>query len=64
LLEANQVSVKLRGADHPETRKCLQAIVDLYVAWHAAQPGKGFDAKAAEWKAKLGRKKDNRTSLK
>jgi hypothetical protein len=27
--------------------------VDLYTAWHATQPGKGYDTKAAEWKAKL-----------
>lgn len=28
--------------------------VDLYSNWHAAQPGKGYDTKAKEWKAKLG----------
>ncbi len=26
---------------------------DLYEAWHAAEPDKGYDAKAAEWRAKL-----------
>ena len=28
-------------------------LVDLYEAWHAAEPGKGYDAKATEWRAKL-----------
>jgi hypothetical protein len=30
-----------------------QAIVHLYTGWHAARTGTGYDAKAAEWKAKL-----------
>jgi hypothetical protein len=28
-------------------------MVDLYSAWHTAEPGKGYDAKLAEWKSKL-----------
>jgi serine/threonine protein kinase len=31
----------------------LDQLVQLYTAWHAAEPGKGYDVKAAEWKAKL-----------
>jgi hypothetical protein len=27
--------------------------VDLYTAWDKAEPGKGYAAKAANWKAKL-----------
>ena len=53
LLEARTIFVKTRGEQHQDTRKCTQGIVDLYTAWHAAQPGKGYDTKAAEWKAKL-----------
>ena len=34
-------------------RDCIQAIVDLYTAWNTAEPGKGYEAKAAEWKRKL-----------
>ena len=33
--------------------RCVQGLIDLYTAWDKAQPGKGYDAKAAEWKAKL-----------
>jgi hypothetical protein len=52
LLEAHPLWVKTRGEAHKDTRNCIQAIVDLFTAWHAAQPDKGYDAKAAEWKAK------------
>ncbi|CAN5423236.1 hypothetical protein BH09PLA1_BH09PLA1_27240 [soil metagenome] len=31
----------------------LKALVGLYESWNLAEPGKGHDAKAAEWKAKL-----------
>ncbi|MFH0980386.1 MAG: tetratricopeptide repeat protein, partial [Planctomycetota bacterium] len=34
-------------------REALERIVDLYDAWHEAEPGEGYDAKAAEWRAKL-----------
>jgi serine/threonine protein kinase/tetratricopeptide (TPR) repeat protein len=53
LLEAHPIRVKMSGEAHAETRSCVQAIVDLYTAWHTAQPGKGYDTRAAEWKAKL-----------
>ena len=41
--------------DAPDERKAeaLQRIIDLYDVWHAAEPGEGYDAKAAEWRAKL-----------
>jgi eukaryotic-like serine/threonine-protein kinase len=55
LLEAHPIYVAARdrGPTHKDTIECAQALVDLYTAWHAAEPGKGYDAKAAEWKAKL-----------
>jgi non-specific serine/threonine protein kinase/serine/threonine-protein kinase len=55
LLEAHPIFVaaKDRGPTHKDTLECVQALVDLYTAWHAAEPGKGYDAKAAEWQAKL-----------
>jgi non-specific serine/threonine protein kinase/serine/threonine-protein kinase len=44
--------------DHPAAldvrkRAALERIIKLYEAWHAAEPGQGYDAKAAEWRAKL-----------
>ncbi len=55
LLEAHPIFVaaKDRGPTHKDTLDCLRALVDLYTAWNAAEPGKGHDAKAAEWQAKL-----------
>ena len=51
--EAREAAAQLRGENHSDTRRCAQALVDLYTAWHAAAPGKDYDAKAARWKATL-----------
>jgi predicted Ser/Thr protein kinase len=37
----------------PDARECAQSLIDLYTAWNAAEPGKGYAAKAGEWKEKL-----------
>ncbi len=34
-------------------RRSLERIVDLYQKWHAAEPNKGYDAKAAESHVKV-----------
>ncbi len=34
-------------------RRCIAAHVKLYDSWHAAEPGMGYNAKAAEWRARL-----------
>ena len=34
-------------------RNVTKQSVVLYEAWHAAEPGKGYDTNAAEWRAKL-----------
>jgi hypothetical protein len=44
---------RTRGASHADTRACAQALIDLYSAWDKAEPGKGHDAEAAEWRANL-----------
>ena len=38
----------------PENRKteAIQRVVDLYEAWHAAEPDAGYDAKVKQWIAK------------
>jgi tetratricopeptide (TPR) repeat protein len=55
LVEARELYVKTRGPDHRDTRASTQALADAYAARDKAEPGKGYDAKAAEWKAKLGK---------
>ena len=54
LLEAQPIFVKSRGSRPVDIRECTQAIVDLYTAWNTAAPDKGYTAKAAEWKRRLG----------
>jgi len=55
LLEAHAIyfAAPDRGPSHKDTLECVQALVDLYTAWDAAEPGKGYDEKAAEWRAKM-----------
>jgi tetratricopeptide (TPR) repeat protein len=53
LLEAQSVFAKLRGDKDIETREWTRGLADLYSAWDKAEPGQGYDAKAAAWNAKL-----------
>ncbi len=39
--------------EHRRTIKAVNDLFDVYLAWHAAEPGQSYDAKAAEWRAKL-----------
>ena len=39
--------------DTPATVARAERLIELYEAWHTAEPDKGHDATAAEWKAKL-----------
>jgi serine/threonine protein kinase/tetratricopeptide (TPR) repeat protein len=53
LIEAHAKFAKTRGPSHADTRASTQALVDLYTAWDKAEPAKGHDAQAAEWRTKL-----------
>ena len=55
LLEAHAIflAAKNRGPSHKDTLECVKALADLYTAWDKAEPGKGYAAKAAEWKAAM-----------
>jgi non-specific serine/threonine protein kinase/serine/threonine-protein kinase len=50
LMEAHSIFVETRGAAHEDTQGCVQGLVDLYDAWHAADPDGGYDARAAAWR--------------
>jgi tetratricopeptide (TPR) repeat protein len=54
LLEAHAILEAAVGGNHASAIKAGQALVDLYDAWYAAAPDRGFDAKAAAWRARLG----------
>jgi len=53
LLEAYTLLSAGFGEDHARTTKTIERTIKLYESWDAAEPGKGYDAKAAEWRAKL-----------
>jgi tetratricopeptide (TPR) repeat protein len=54
LLEAQPILQASRAAPrHDLIRECTQALVALYTGWDRADPGKGYDVKAAVWKKKL-----------
>lgn len=53
LKEAHAMYVAARGPTGKRTLECVQALIDLYNAWHIAEPDTRWDAKAADWKAKL-----------
>ncbi len=53
LLEAHETFVAALGPEDGRTIGGVKALIDLYDAWHAADPGAGHDAQAAEWRVKL-----------
>ncbi len=52
LMQAQQSISAAPGVAPRLLRTTAEDLGELYIAWHAAQPGSGYDAKAAEWKAK------------
>lgn len=53
LVEAYRLLITGFNEKHPRTIKCINEFITLYESWDAAEPGKGYEAKAAEWRAKL-----------
>ncbi|MFH1418459.1 MAG: tetratricopeptide repeat protein, partial [Planctomycetota bacterium] len=53
MLEAHEMLVAALGAEHKRTIGLIKSLTDLYDAWHAAEPAKGYDAKAAQWRKQL-----------
>ncbi len=54
LVETERVLSSARGVPAGRHAQAIEALVALYESWDKADPGKGYDAKAAEWRAKLG----------
>jgi tetratricopeptide (TPR) repeat protein len=54
LLEAHTIVGSSPGPHGQNTDECIQALIELYDAWHQAEPGKGYDVRAGEWRARLG----------
>jgi len=53
LLSAAEQCEKSAQARRMHWPKVLKSTVKLYDTWHAAEPGKGYDAKAGQWRARL-----------
>jgi len=56
LLVQSSAIISERPGPWPSTTykvEALQRVIDLYDAWDASEPGKGYAAKAAEWREKL-----------
>jgi tetratricopeptide (TPR) repeat protein len=54
LLEAESIAEQTHNITHADDiGDCTRALVAMYTAWDKAEPGKGYDAKGAEWKRKL-----------
>jgi hypothetical protein len=41
------------GGGHKRTVMCVECLINLYESWHAAEPGRGYDVLAAEWRGRL-----------
>jgi serine/threonine protein kinase len=54
LFEAQSMLQQTHNVTHADdVRDCTQALVALYTVWNKAEPGRGYDAKGAQWKSKL-----------
>jgi tetratricopeptide (TPR) repeat protein/tRNA A-37 threonylcarbamoyl transferase component Bud32 len=53
LLDANAILQVAPGVPPDRLRGNIIHLIDLYDAWDAAEPGRGHDQQAAEWRAKL-----------
>jgi len=52
-IECHERNLAIFGAEHSETTDAIELLISLYTSWNTAEPGKGYDTKAAEWQAKL-----------
>ena len=53
LLEACRILEATRGSKHKSTIGAVKTLVYLYDLWHGAEPDRGYDTKADEYRAKL-----------
>ncbi len=53
LLESYQILSNTFGDEHAQTVGTIKLLGKLYESRHTAEPGQGYDAKAAEWRAKM-----------
>ena len=54
LLEAYRILSRSLGDIHERTERATERLVTLYEAWGTAEPGKGYEERAAVWREKVG----------
>ncbi len=54
LIEAQNMLAAAKNVSVGRRKLCAEALVSLYTAWDASEPGKDHEAKAQPWKQKLG----------
>ena len=52
-LECYDRNEKRYGAAHTQTRGAIKLLIELYEAWHTAEPDAGHELSAEQWRAKL-----------
>jgi hypothetical protein len=57
LIEAERILAAGDAVGTPRHGQCVSALVALYSDWDKAEPGKGYDKNAAEWRTKLAESK-------
>ncbi len=58
LVESANTMLDKYAATESRKTEAIQRVVDLYAAWDTAEPGKGYDAKADQWRARLPTKEE------
>ncbi len=52
-VSAERILASTQGVPPGRYKAAVEQLVSFYESWDKAEPGKGYDAKAVEWKAKL-----------
>jgi hypothetical protein len=53
LVKADRLLAAAQGSQTERRQRLCENFVGLYEAWDKSEPGKGYGAKAAQWRAKL-----------
>jgi hypothetical protein len=52
-MECHERSEKRFGPAHAQTTRAINLLIELYDAWHAAEPEGGHDAAAEQWRSRI-----------
>ncbi len=53
LLAMHEQIIESSKESPSKSQTSIERLAKFYESWHVAEPGKGYDAKAAEWRAKM-----------